>query len=554
MSNMERILTMALLIGAGTLACGGMLKAGDEDTDRDGKKNVVMENDLIRVVVEPSYGARIRSLYLKAQQREEVYISAGDTRFGGFLDDRMSRQMLKESPCQSRVLEQSAERLRVECSYVPQKGDYAKLEIRKVLTLKPDSATVHVEHRVVSRDEQERRIAPWLRNIVADYVPERRNAATHGAETSLVAEGGVFHRIASGRDSFVIPARNWVARVPKEPRPEQGIVYFVFDYDDVYQVYTVHFQYMHCVELVYRPVKLAPGASWKTGYLVAAAGPLRNVRFASGNLAADLKRANDVLVAELTPTGSFGEVEVVLTPDKAQAVSRRCRLEQGRTTAVTFPASESETYEMKVIKDGADLLSAPDGTGGKGPMVSAIKEIRSVDLRPEAPAVLTPWPRKAAAFASLKPRTLPNREMLAENPSLQVWAENSLERVFEGDAPDPATAKRVDKVSVAAARGERESFQMAVRNRGAQPLKEVRLSLGDRAGKPHALPSSMAQWNALAYIETRQPSHFKDYPVGRWPDPFDKSPVFRVELGEFPERPDREPGLVGRQLECRSVG
>ncbi len=532
MSNMKRILTTALLIGAGTWVCGGMLKVGEEDTDRDGKKNLVVENDLIRVVVEPSYGARIRSLYLKAQQREEVYISADDTRFGGFLDDRMSRQMLKESPCQSRVLERSAERLRVESSYVPQKGDFARLEIRKVFTLKPDSATVHVEHQVVNRDEVERRIAPWFRNIVADYVKERRNAASHGADTSLVVEGGVFHRIASGRDSFAIPARNWVARVPKEPKPEQGIVYFVFDYDDVYQLYTVHFQHMHCVELVYRPVKLAPGASWETSYLVAAAGPLANVRFASGNLAADLKRTDDALVAELSPTASFGEVEVVLTPDKAQAVSRRCRLEQGCTTAVTFPASAAETYEMKVMRGGVDLLSASDGTGEKGPMVSDIKEIRAVDLPPEAPAAVTPWPRKAAAFASLQPRILPNREMLAEDQSLQVWAENGLERVFERDAPDPTTAKRVDKVSVAAARGERESFQIAIRNSGAQPLKDVRLSIGGWAGKPTALPSGIAQWNALAYIETRQPSHFRDYPVGRWPDPLDKSPVFKIEPGQ----------------------
>ena len=97
---------------------------------------------------------------------------------------------------------------------------------------------------------------------------------------------------------------------------------------------------------------------------------------------------------------------------------------------------------------------------------------------------------------------------------------------MEGDKPASAKAVPGTSYSLSAAKAERESFQLALRNNGKNMLKNISIGLEN-----DSLPGLQMQWNVLEYIATERPSLGENV-IGRWPEVLQPERDFAVSSGQ----------------------
>ncbi|MBR4666774.1 MAG: DUF4091 domain-containing protein, partial [Lentisphaeria bacterium] len=197
-----------------------------------------------------------------------------------------------------------------------------------------------------------------------------------------------------------------------------------------------------------------------------------------------------------------------------------------KTSALTFPDAAGDIFELKVLHQGKDLMQDPVYAPKEAKMTATLHLVKGIRLEENLPVKLQPWPKSNPAFARIKPRAVAASLVKTARPDLQVWAADSLVRVLESDHPAKKTVAEDPSYRIAAAGGEREHFQLAVRNTGKTELEDFSLELtSDR------IPAENLQWNVLDYITTTQPSMGHKL-IGRWPDVLDPARSFAVKPGQ----------------------
>jgi len=149
-----------------------------------------------------------------------------------------------------------------------------------------------------------------------------------------------------------------------------------------------------------------------------------------------------------------------------------------------------------------------------------------------------------------------------ENPvkkGYAAWTETSMRKVFPTESPRIPGPPR--QVNLTLARNEHEAFQIAVKPADAEPLRKVRIELGEFADREgNVFPAEHIQWHVVGYIWVETPS---GHPLARhlpnWcPDALLPARPFDVTDGRtqavwlnFFAGPDLPPGLYSGSVKVR---
>ena len=523
-----------IMLLAGLLLCAGCQSQKnwkELPADQTGGRRIVLQNKLLAVTIDLDRGGIVTSFIPANTGHDEVFSNPSvrhsfcRMHLAGLSNAASGK--LASARAEFKVIEDTPEETVVRCTVPVDDGKLGKLEFQQEYTLKADSAVLYVSWKITNRSGEPKILTPWHKNIVSGYKPPAVQFGSQGldTDTSIMLECGAFRKLASGADCFVEPARNWFARVPKEPAPDRNIVLGIFDYGEVFQFYTVHFKYLHTLELICRNVTLQPGESWTFNYLLASAGSLPDVRFASPDVAADLDRKNGKLELQITGTREIKGAEVELLNGKGVSVGKiRADIPACKTIALNFPDAEGDLFELKVWHHGKDLMKPGKYAPAGSKMISTLKTVRALRRPEKPPKALAAWAQPNPPFRVMKPRAAAAVPLKTALPGLQVWPADSLTRVLEQDKLKPVAGKA--EAAVNAAQGEREYFQLAVRNTGKTELKDFSLELS-----ADGIPAENLRWNVLEYITTTQPSLGMDL-VGRWPEVLDPARSFAVRPGQ----------------------
>lgn len=503
---------MAMVLGAAEM--GKIVQTSDG--------NVILENDSLKVVIAGGRGAMIKSFLDKRSGREEVYNSV-DKSFGSLAETRFGGGGAREYVLAPHKLEVIADRpdfKQIAFSHTPESGPNQGLESRLIYSIYADRAVVEVDWQLINHAGIEKRITPWVRNTVSGYrdigISMDTNNKRNTGDTSIPSRFGHIHKIASGGDFFMVPARNWFARVAKEYQDDKnGTLYFVFDYNSIFQLYTLHFKYIHCMEMVFAPIDLAPGKGGSVKYTICAAGALQDVRFASTYAAADLQRVDGKLRLFLSGTGDYGRAEALLLDEKGNTVGKKeVQIERGKVVTADFPDAPGNKFELLLMQNGKNLLKPEYDPQNRFRMTATLETLVSTKAAyVDEPVIFEQWPRLTSAFLEMtgkeKVITDPLKSNLAD---LKAWAASPAERIFEADFPGKFPEK-TSPLALAAAGREHENFQIALHNSGKETLTgfTLRITGWEKAGISYS-------WHPVEYVQTTQPSSFANYPVGRWPD------------------------------------
>ncbi|MBE6378042.1 MAG: DUF4091 domain-containing protein [Lentisphaerae bacterium] len=497
------------------------------------KGEVTLENDFLKVVIDGGRGAMIRSFLDKRSGRQEVYNSVdksfgslGEIRFGG----GSGIQEYRKARYKTEIISDKSDYKKIAFSYTPDSGMNKGIECRLTYALHKNRAVVEVSWQLINHSDKTRRLTPWIRNTVAGYkdigISMDTNNLKNTGDTSLPTAFGHIHKLASGGDFFIEPARNWFARVAKEYlNPDNGVLYFVFDFNAVFQLYVLHFKYIHCMEMIFAPADILPGRFHEVNYSICSAGALKDVRFASTFAAADLERVDGKLRLFLSGTGNYGNVNAILLDKNGKEVGRKeLPLLFGKVVNADFPDSPGSEFELRLMQGKENLLKPEYDPQNRFKMSATLNTLVSTKAAyVEEPVIFEKWGRLTAAFKSIEPKTHKTKYRLNSALSgLQAWAAAPAERIFEGDKPEYLTTEKAVYPLSAAGR-ERENFQIALHNSGKDELKDftLRISGWEKSGIKYS-------WHPVEYVTTTQPSSFANYPVGRWPDVLLDSGKFAV--------------------------
>lgn len=497
--------------------------------------NVILENEALRVVIDGGKGALIKSFLDKRSGREEVYNSV-DKQFGSLAEPRFGGGGAGEyvlAPYKVDILADRPDFKQVSFSYTPVEGVNKGLESRMTYTLYSGRAVVGVSWQLINHSQEEKRITPWVRNTVAGYkdigISMDTNNKHNTGDTSIPTPFGHVHKIASGGDFFMVPARNWFARVAKEfQNPANGTLYFVFDYNSIFQLYTLHFKYIHCMEMVFAPFDIAPGKKCEVQYSICAAGALQDVRFASTYAAADLQRIDGKMRLFLSGTGDHGKVQAILLNENGKELGKQeLSLLRGKVVTADFPDFPGSKFELRLMQNGKNLLKPEYDPQDRFRMTATLDTIVSTKAAyVDEPKIFDLWPRLTSAFKEISGRRIQvDHPLFSSIKELKAWAATPAERIFEKDVPGDFSGKTAT-LKLSAAGRERENFQIALHNGGKEKMTDFTLRI-----KGWEKAKINYSWHPVEYVNTTQPSSFGNYPIGRWPDVLLDPGAFELPAG-----------------------
>lgn len=528
MRKFSVILAVTMMILSGFAG----ITVSEEKSSKTGSVMLVMKNPLLTVAINRDRGGILYSFIPANTTREEVYISSDNK--GGMCEHLLAgssqNREISFSPHRMEFLEKTPEKVVVSFAYRMTSGELKDVEFQKIYTMTGDSAALGVEWKIINHTDRRLGLSPWIRNIVTAYDQLRVTSgqAPLDSDSSVMLQCGAFRKVASAADGFFEPARNWFSRVPKVPEEGKNIVNFIFDYNEVFQFYTVHFKHMHTMELLFRFIDLAPQSSWSGKFVITSGGSLPDVRFASKDVAADLIRSNGKLQLSLTSPRNIDMAEIRLLDSSGKVIGTgKTAIPALKVTRMEFPESAGDIFELQVIHQGKDLMIDRTYCSKNAKMDSSLTSFHA-PRRPEnfGKTVLTPWKKDIPPFEAPAPVKREVKLVKSDLGSLQVWAENSLERVMESDFPATDTAVSDYAYELAGARAERESFQIILRNTGDEPLKDISIELSGAT-----LPGLKMKWNVLEYITTDRPSLGMNV-IGRWPEVLAPERLFSIAPGQ----------------------
>ncbi|MBO7328517.1 MAG: DUF4091 domain-containing protein [Lentisphaeria bacterium] len=519
-----------MAVGVLALNCAAQVVLTETKNVKTGAKMLVLKNPLLSVKLNCSRGGMLESFIPANSGHEEVYISADNK--GGMCEHIIAgsdqNRELSFSPYHTEIIKNTPEEAVICFSYRMKSGKLKDIEFQKIYTFPADAAVLAVEWKIINHSAENKGVSPWIRNIVTGYDQDNITAGKAGldSDSSIMLQCGAFRKTASAADAFFEPARNWFSRIPKVPAEGKNVVNFIFDYNEVFQFYTVHFKHMHTMELLFRYIDLAPGGCWSGRFVITSGGSLPDVRFASRDIAANLIRENGSLKLSLTSPRNIKDTEVKLLDGKGSNVySGKVSIEALKVVDLSIPDAAGDIFELQVYSGGKDLMIDRSYTGKHAKMDSTLAYFHAPRRPEKFENKLTPWEKDIAPFQTPAPRKFNVKLLKNSAANLQLWAGNSIERIMEKDYPASPEAFEDVSYSLCAAKGERESFQLAFRNIGKKAAGDFSLAL-----KHSSLPGLKMQWNVLEYITSDRPSLGKKE-IGRWPEVLEPDSSFKVNPG-----------------------
>jgi uncharacterized membrane protein len=225
--------------------------------------NYTVENSFYRLTIDPEKGGAIRSFRLKTFDPDKEWIYPDG---GGFLEDKIWQQPqpgeLQDFPYESKVLEQTPERFKIELWRAFKRAPYTGLVFRKTITLTSGSPAIQVHMTLENPTDKEMFPGAWIQN--------RFYCAGSKGDQVMYTPSFMGIRAATLLDGKSLPAGNVFVRRPSaswamtfDPNTKVGIL-FLADFNYLQQFYTCLPYYT--TEVFYDRVLLRPGKSWSSDY------------------------------------------------------------------------------------------------------------------------------------------------------------------------------------------------------------------------------------------------------------------------------------------------
>lgn len=388
------------------------------------------------------------------------------------------------------------------------------LKVVRRLELLPDEASVRVTWTVKNMGKERQWVAPWVRN---DVTPG--GSVSDRDRLDVPAPTGIIQP----RQATYYPAtRNWIAFT--DPIEEETL-YTVFDANHTFAFLAEPFAEPTTAKPLARmgaqtsfvPFLLEPGATWETRYRLNMVRGLKHVDFATDQFAMQADYADGTLTLLFSPVTTMPDLQInahIKAPDgESWALpQKKFSLAPNRLARCTFnwTAPGPGAYEILAqITQGGNVV--PLGSETSSPHGGIDTQF----------IVGNPASRRFAAWTDA-PHALDQQPRTIDRPRLSsgevaLWSETALRKILPQD--QLSRSQSVDPViRIAAARGESESFQLAIRPPQGKNLTGVTVHANDLLAPSGAnIPkSALSVYNQL-FQRVAIPSHFEG-PTGAWPD------------------------------------
>jgi hypothetical protein len=404
------------------------------------------------------------------------------------------------------VLDEFTDRPVLQYSYDCDGPNISGLHVTRRMELYPEESSVRVTWTVENRGTERHWVAPWVRcDVSAGVATDAQDRMEFMSLSGKVSEPG---------RRYYPAARNWAAVT--DPN-EQRTCYAVFNADHLHSILSFRGDDAECAfQAHFVPVVLQPGKTWETKYRLNAVSGLTRVDYATDEMALQLDASEGKLKALMSSATALPELEIHASVLAAN--SRVWKLEPkkfdilpGKLVRATFdwsPPSDG-TYEFlaQLQLSGKEAALGKDTASPHGGIDTQFVVGKADKVKFE------PW--TSAPFAlDQQPRAL-ERTLLADGP-VRIWREPSMNKVQQGDVPDPQGTPNPE-VSLRLAKGEAESFQIAFRAQPGEEIFDISINAGTLEGDAGTLPAEAVQLRSVDYVDSRIPSHYEGV-TGALPD------------------------------------
>jgi len=272
-----------------------------------GKAELVLKNNLMRLEIDPQRGARVDSFKFKPWGKIEI-IQAKRSQ-GLFVDHFWQESWPGQfwtADYHYRIISRSPGEVSVAFSYLSRnKGvpGVAGILLKKTITLKDNSRVVKVKVSLTNTTPEGKYVGYWLQNIGwlggnkqgDDYFrPSLRGISKISSDNPSPANGGFVRA----------PQAGWTAAI--DQRTETGLV-FLMDYNYLWFLYNC--APASTVEWQYDAVAIPPGKTWQTEISLLPISGMASLSFASKNVLAGIGLKENKLKNTLEITGTFMAAE-----------------------------------------------------------------------------------------------------------------------------------------------------------------------------------------------------------------------------------------------------
>ncbi len=317
----HRAARVALFAGIVVMACRwpGPVYAGAASAqmvEQQGRKVAVLENDWIRMTVDPAKGGRVSSFIAKRLNREMITNPSSGLFMDHFYEQNWPGEFL-DVPYEVEVVEAGPTQASVRVSRTSTgnwagsiNAGVADIRIIRTLSLAADRPVVECEVELKNTATASKAFTFWQQHVYradGDSGPESRQVMT---------------RPSAGGLHVVVPANDWT-REPQlvagwtagiDPKDRIGLA-FLMDYNSLWALYNCG---LASSEYFFDKILLPGTMSWTTRSTAVLVEGLETVVYASPHLAADIKvtASNGALCVEhvlVAPAAPLGRAKVTTT-------------------------------------------------------------------------------------------------------------------------------------------------------------------------------------------------------------------------------------------------
>ncbi|MBI4025892.1 MAG: hypothetical protein HY360_12980 [Verrucomicrobia bacterium] len=269
----------------------------------DGKERIVMENDQLRLQVNPNRGARVESFRFAPWGATEIIQNKTQQ---GLLVDHFWQEywpgQFWEAKYDYQVLANGPAEISVKFSCLSQdKGipQVAGILLEKTITLKENDRIVKVSVRLTNQSSEGKHLGYWLQNICwlggdkqgdRYFRPGKRGISQDSSDDANPPDAGFVRE----------PQAGWTAAI--DEKSLTGLVGFM-DYNDLWFLYNC--TVASTIEWQYDAVAIPPGKSWQTEVSLAPVSKLESVSYASERLLVGVTFKEDKAQGRLDVTQTY---------------------------------------------------------------------------------------------------------------------------------------------------------------------------------------------------------------------------------------------------------
>ena len=248
----------------------GACQLQEIDLNSDGNKEIVMENDFLKMVLIPSNGGRCSSLAMKNWKEPELVGWAPPKHvWGGLFEDHFWQQTYPgdytDRHFQYEVIEKGPSRVSVRLWARGVSDTYKRVEISKTITIEAGKSSILARYRITNLclpDGQDRplKVGFWAHQVSRPSIGEFAESGAYFIPTLKGIRSIPFDANTKGSTKEYEPSRGWIAMVGKSGH---GIACRMdYRYLKGFELYPD--SRFPSMEWRYHLVELKPGKSFKT--------------------------------------------------------------------------------------------------------------------------------------------------------------------------------------------------------------------------------------------------------------------------------------------------